>query len=120
MQRIRNKCDAVHNELNPSRVKAHFNHHLFEKNPLNTTIKFAYIEFKSHVYVFFSRLWVGRVKDFMGYKNIIFDQLIRNKSTLGRKNYLVENPFESISQHLDNDFINNITHADTSEVPNFE
>lgn len=101
-------------------MKTHFNHHHSEKISLSSIICFAHVEFKSHVSLIPSLPRVERVKDFIGYNDIICCQPIRNESTLGRQNYLMENPFKPISQHLSNDFIDNVAQANRSEISNFE
>lgn len=100
-------------------MKSHLNDHLFKKDPLNSIISFAHVWFESYESVFPIRPRIKSVKEFIGNKDIIRDKPMRNESTLGRENDLVKNPFELISQHLSNDFIDNITKTNRSEIPKF-
>lgn len=83
-------------------------------------IGFTYIKFESHEALIAFEPRIKSVESFIGCKNVICNQPIRNKSTLYERNDFMEDQLDFFNQDLYYDFVNDITEACGPEVTNFK
>jgi len=103
------------NNINKIRRKLALNKAIFNKIPIKTVISFFKINLNGHKH-FVTFHSSHRVHHLLSYNNIMMNGMTQNKARLVRGNNFIQKRVNSINNHLSNNFIDDITQSNRTEL----